>query len=241
MKHIFSLTLVLTTFIVFSQSRKPIIVAELFTSQGCHSCPPADKLLSEIVDNKSDDVEILALSFHVDYWNYIGWNDPYSSSAYSNRQRSYASKFRNNQVYTPQLIVNGKHEFVGSNRAKWNTVLKFEKSEKYHIIDFKNIVLEKNRLTFKIASVDSKERLYNVAIVERDLTKNVTRGENKGRILHNDNVVRVYDQSNLKGEGNFQLLLPSDLKIENSSLIIYAQDVDSWRLTGANKLDLIKI
>src|SRR5690349_4207594 len=82
-------------------------VVELFTSEGCSSCPPADKLLAELAHKPG----VYALEFHVDYWNSLGWRDPYSAAAYSNRQRDYGD-----EVYTPQMVVNGTNVFVGSNR-----------------------------------------------------------------------------------------------------------------------------
>ena len=88
-------------------------VVELFTSQGCSSCPPADALLADLADR--DDV--LALSFHVDYWDYIGWKDPFASPQYTQRQRVYSQVFGKRYVYTPQMVVNGSFEMTGSDRA----------------------------------------------------------------------------------------------------------------------------
>ncbi|MEO1256072.1 MAG: DUF1223 domain-containing protein, partial [Bacteroidota bacterium] len=102
---------------------------ELFTSEGCSSCPPADRLLSSVINNTDKNVEVLGLSFHVDYWDYIGWKDPYASKAYSTRQRVYGRKFQNRSIYTPQMIVNGKHEFVGSNRNALNQSLSDEEDK----------------------------------------------------------------------------------------------------------------
>ena len=107
------------------ENEKPFVVVELFTSEGCSSCPPADELLSEIVDGRYENTDVIGLSFHVDYWDYIGWKDPYASRDFTNRQRIYAEKLRSHQLYTPQMVVNGKHEFVGSNRQQnaFNSVL----------------------------------------------------------------------------------------------------------------------
>ena len=93
------------------------VVVELFTSEGCSSCPPADILLGELSTRKWESGEFISLAFHVDYWNRLGWKDRFSSKAYSRRQRNYALSFAENSVYTPQMVVEGKVGFVGSDPA----------------------------------------------------------------------------------------------------------------------------
>jgi len=96
---------------------EPVAVVELFTSEGCSSCPPADRILSRLTaETQRDHRRIYTLSFHVDYWDRLGWRDPYSSSANSDRQRQYAELMKLQSVYTPQMIVNGRIEFVGSDQ-----------------------------------------------------------------------------------------------------------------------------
>src|SRR5262245_2326035 len=93
------------------------VVVELFTSQGCSSCPPADRLLGELVrDGAIADRPVIALSFHVDYWNRLGWTDPFSRPAWSARQQAYADAMRDGRVYTPQLVIAGRSHVVGSRR-----------------------------------------------------------------------------------------------------------------------------
>src|SRR5437764_7545823 len=103
---------------------RPVVI-ELFTSQGCSSCPPADRLLGELAQRP----DVIALGFHIDYWDHLGWKDPLSSPAATRRQRDYALQFGRMQIYTPQLVVDGTGEAVGSDRAAVLAALRQAKPE----------------------------------------------------------------------------------------------------------------
>ncbi len=232
----------LTANFIFSQSTS-IIVLELFTSEGCSSCPPADKLLSQVIDNADQGVEVLGLSFHVDYWDYIGWKDPYASTDYTTRQRVYGRKFQNNSIYTPQMVVNGKHEFVGSDQRKLNQAIGYEKGKAFgSSLELKDVKLSDFNLKMTVSSSDIERSILNVAIVERKLSQQVTRGENRGRTLSHDNVVRAYAFRQFDGRSNsFSIDLPKDLIIENATLIVYSQKEREWHVNAAQKIDLINV
>ena len=163
------------------------IVVELFTSQGCSSCPPADKLLGELA--RRDD--ILALSFHVDYWNYLGWRDPFSSAEATDRQRNYRRPLGKRYVYTPQMVINGAAEAVGSSRA---TVLRLiEQARGMPTLDISVDHPGGDRAVVRIAGGPRPARPAAVWLMfyDRRHATEILRGENEGVTLVNTNVVRV--------------------------------------------------
>lgn len=215
---------------------KPYIVIELFTSQGCSSCPAADKLLSNLM---SSDDHILALSFHVSYWNYLGWKDPYSKEEFTNRQRKYSRTMDLGRVYTPQMIVNGDDEFVGSNKNRAErSVQEALKKQSQHKVGI-SVKLDGNTVEGQY-KLEGKTSGYvvNLALVERDVSNIVPRGENRGRTLHHDNVVRSFEVISAKSNGDFSFSLPSDIDLEKSSVIAYVQHGETLKITGATKYSL---
>jgi len=215
------------------------VLLELFTSEGCSSCPPADDLLGEIARRaRKTGTPIYALSFHVDYWNYIGWTDPYSDTAFSERQRQYAAAFNNSQIYTPQIVVNGQDAFVGSNRSKLEAAVKSElNGPPVRPITIELVKNPGKNSTLSYAVSDLPENtVLHLAIVERNLSQKVNRGENSGRTLRHQNVVRYFETVG-KREGLISFELPQDVREENCSVIAYIQNHLNMTVLAATQID----
>lgn len=220
------------------------IVVELFTSQGCSSCPSADRLLTELAAR--EDIEIIPLSFHVDYWNHIGWTDPFSSGAWSDRQRRYAKSFGGNRIYTPQMVVNGRWEGVGSNRGDISRLLERAAVEPplAAIRVFAEIVSD-DRLRVAVTTdriepeFASKRFAVWIGVVESDLVTPVGRGENASKTLRNDRVVRRLERlpelEFLKpgATGSLEIFLEGDWRRDKLGAVAFLQDVDSLRIHAA--------
>ncbi len=214
-------------------------VVELFTSEGCSSCPPADVLLAEIVTNAREDrVPVFALSFHVDYWNSLGWKDPYSDHRFSERQQHYAAVLGKNTIYTPQAVINGKVECVGSDESKLQSVIAHELTQKAAFsLNLKHHWSAKKRLlnvSYQLAK-KSDNAVLSVALVERGLLQHVKRGENRGKTLRHENVVRIFQTRSVRSRasGSVQLKVSENVKIANCSIIAYLQDEATLEMLAA--------
>lgn len=222
-----------------------IAVVELFTSQGCNSCPPADAVLKQISDvSSSKNVDVYTLSFHVDYWNRLGWSDPYSSPQFSKRQGAYASASGSRRVYTPQMIVSGSKEFVGSNKALAHQSISASLNNRpKHTVKLtadRGDSKSSHRIDYQVSG-DTNGKLLNIAVVATPPPNKVSRGENSGRTLAHVNVVRVFRVINLQErEGSVELSLPSGLMPKEASVIGYVQDQKGLQITGATKISLRK-
>ncbi len=216
----------------FLSAQNPVVI-ELFTSQGCSSCPAADKNLAEIIENaEKNGQQVYGLSFHVDYWNYIGWKDPYSKAEFTERQKKYASIKNFESIYTPQMIVNGEIEFVGSDkRTSSNEVDKALQGKMQFQISFKEVkkLSQKFLISYSV-NKNPKEETINVALVEKNVGNEVTSGENSGRKLTHRNVVRSFTTLAAQKEGVIEIDIPKETK--NGALILFIQN-KQWLVTGA--------
>ena len=209
-----------------------VAVLELFTSEGCSSCPPADNLLPQLAKLDSN---IIPLSFHVDYWNRLGWTDPFSSSEFSERQRKYGEQFHLEGVYTPQLVVNGEYELVGSNRNGATTAIKNALKEKIAVLININEVKKEGGKLFVTCGTDGNLKNSDLlaALVQKQAVINVKAGENNGHKLSHTNIVRSFVKQPAEQKTSFTLEVPSDITDDNWQLIIYAQQKNDLKITGA--------
>jgi hypothetical protein len=228
------------------------VMIELFTSEGCSSCPPADILLSQLEEKQPvAGAQIIALSEHVDYWNRLGWADPYSSALFSQRQSQYSQVFGLQDIYTPQMVVDGRVEFVGSRahkaREAISEALKTPKAKLSLVLAFKAQAKEVP-VTVKIDNLpaisggDTAEVL--LAIAESHLQSNVLRGENSGRKLAHTAVVRKLqnigsiDSAKQNFTATQNLFLDKGWNQDNLKVVAFVQERQSRRILGAASVRL---
>jgi|SRR6185295_11023278 len=220
------------------------IVLELFTSQGCSSCPPADRLLTRLARDPALAGRVIPLSFHVDYWDYIGWQDPFASPRWSERQRDYARTFRSNRIYTPQLVVDGRTECVGSQEA----MVRKQVTAALAAPPAARVTLETaadgDRLRVQAgaemqAAAGESLDLW-VAVWETGLETRVGAGENASATLHDDYVVRRLEKAlTLPGKAGARdsreivLGLDKRWKRENLGVAAFLQDPATRAIHGA--------
>lgn len=225
-----------------------VAVVELFTSEGCSSCPPADDVLRELPGAANElDPRVITLSFHVDYWNELGWPDPFSSARSTARQRVYARAFGGSGLYTPQMIVGGRDQFVGSDRAQArrsvNEALSREASAKVALQASSSADERELEVGYNVEGAPENAVLV-VALVEDGLVVAVPRGENAGRTLRHESVVRVFETVRLTGApgeqhtaGSVRLSAPRRTGSGKRALVGYVQKAD-LEIVGAARLRL---
>lgn len=238
----FIITLFLTVANSFGQNgnkkaTKSIALVELFTSEGCSSCPPADALMGRLQDEyKNKNVYILA--YHVDYWDRQGWKDVFSNALYTKRQYDYAAWMDKEPIYTPQVIINGTSEHIGSQesivRASISKALTKPAVAELSLKAIQN----KNVLTvnYIVKGVSKNDRLL-IAVVQRTAQTTVKRGENGGRVLSHYQIVRELQSSVLiqDGKGTSKVSLPKDFNTKDFEVIGFVQNPKNGSILGAAK------
>ncbi|MDP9158654.1 MAG: DUF1223 domain-containing protein [Acidobacteriota bacterium] len=225
-------------------AQTPVLV-ELFTSEGCSSCPPADKLLQRLDRQSIPGQETIVLSEHVDYWNHIGWKDPYSAHFFSERQSAYAERFGLDGVYTPQMVVDGTSEFVGSDSRLADKAFKKAVSTAKIPVHLSSISVDGSHVVhahLETGLLDSSfgisgAELY-VAVALNRAESQVSAGENSGRRLAHVSVVRSLTKITYLKQGedfkkDVQLNLGPESDSRNLRLIAFIQESKQGRILGA--------
>ena len=213
------LVLGLTAGIASAQAGERPIVVELFTSEGCSSCPPADKLLAELA-NRPD---VLALSFHVDYWDRLGWKDPYSSREATERQNHYATLLDLDTVYTPQIVVDGKWQAVGSDRADVEHALGLAQRQRRDVPV--TLVLDRGRAQIALGpGADIVPAAVLLIGFDRRHVTVVKRGENGGRTLAHVDVVRGIAEIGRLDGGSDGFEAPVGWQCDRIAAVVQAAD-----------------
>lgn len=164
------------------------IVLELFTSQGCSSCPSADKLLKEISENTTH--YIIPLAYHVDYWNRLGWEDPFSKSDFTKYQQQYGLKFGGRSIYTPQLVIQGEKHFVGSDRRTLLTEINnYQGKSLPHSVQIKTVFRKGSNIHVVYSAEFVENSSLNIVMTLNEKMTEVKRGENRNRVLTDAHIV----------------------------------------------------
>ncbi|MGI8746123.1 MAG: DUF1223 domain-containing protein [Bryobacteraceae bacterium] len=253
MRRIAVATIVLSLARAVAEDYRVPVVVELFTSEGCSSCPPADDLLARLERTQPvANARIVALEEHVDYWNQLGWKDRFSNPLFRGRQNDYARAFNTENIYTPQMIVNGRSEFVGDDSSRaFEEIEKAATNRRYLIrlqAGFTPVHPELVELSVHVRKLRGEREppaTVYLAVTENKLSSKVGAGENAGRQLSHAAVVRsfgVIGTWDPKGANQVELRptlkIPNDWKRDNLRAVIFIQEKDSHRITGAGTTEL---
>ena len=220
-----------------AEGKSPIVV-ELFTSQGCNSCPPADEFLGELKERG----DVIALAFHVNYWDYMGWKDTFASDSTTQRQRTYATFLRERTIYTPQMVIGGMTHKVGSRRGDVSHAIEQVRAGSHPYLEVRVERGEGGKVLVRVAAGEMNQRDVVVWLVRYTSAQDVEieRGENRGLTLTYHNVVSDYREIGMWYGRELKLeLAMSDLREGGQDgSVILVQEGGSGRIIGAAQVDL---
>lgn len=213
-----------------SAEQRPVVV-ELYTSQGCSSCPPADAMLGELRDR--DDV--IAIALHVDYWDYIGWEDEFGQPAHAERQRAYAAKAGRRSVYTPEMVVNGQTDIVGAKPMVLSKAIADHKAKAPRM----TLTAQRtgNSLNVQGQMLDGTKGAMDIHVLRLTPShiSKITRGENRGKSFEYTNIAHDWQVAgSWDGQGALELSL--DLVGENP-VVVLVQEADAGAIIAAARVD----
>jgi hypothetical protein len=243
MIRLFSVAIVVALLAGASRAATPAagpIVVELFTSEGCSSCPPADSLLSKLGQSGAvEGAEVLILGEHVDYWNHLGWSDRFSSAGFTQRQGEYARRFNLDSGYTPQMVIDGHTELVGNDESgvRRQIALAAHTPKPAQVkLGWSN----DGPLQVEINGTNERDEKVLLAITEDGLSTQVGKGENGGRTLRHSGVVRELREIGSLRHGKYSSAVKAarhpEWKSENLRVVVFVQKAGCGDITGAASL-----
>lgn len=223
---------------IFSQNNsKGFALLELYTSEGCSSCPPADELLGKI-QNEYRNKNVFVLAYHVDYWDKQGWKDIFSNPDFTKRQYDYAQFMGKEPIYTPQVIINGKTDFIGSQETSMRNGIKSALSKP--VLASLSLEASQNSnslsVNYNVESTSKNSRLL-IAVVQKEAKSNVKRGENANRVLSHYQIVRNLQSIDLNKtkKGTAAIHLPKNYNTQDFEIIGFIQDMNSGAILGVKR------
>lgn len=222
------------------------VVVELFTSEGCSSCPPADELLGRLRrDLSAKNIQVIPLGFHVDYWDGLGWKDRFSSAKFTQRQEQYAQALKVDGPYTPEMVVDGAVEFVGNDAGRAQSTIRQQASQ-LETAQVKIAAAGADQLNIQVKGAAGQSSggnaLVMLAITEDNLSTQVGSGENGGRTLHHAAVVRELRQVGTLKNGGIETTVPlkleKDWKRNDLHAVVFVQNGPSGKIQGAASVAL---
>jgi len=235
-----AILVLLVSSVAGARAETPVVI-ELFTSEGCSSCPPADTLLVDLSRKSSPSgTKLILLGEHVDYWNYIGWTDRFSSAAFSDRQNSYAAHLHLATVYTPQMVIDGHVQLVGNEPAEvYRDISRAAAEAKPVKVSLRWEPQQRVHITVQAPAGERPQVL--LAITEDGLSTAVGKGENGGRTLHHAAVVRQLRElgtaANGQFDGDVDVTAHSDWNPAKLKVVVLVQQPSTGRILGAESLD----
>lgn len=216
---------------------KSFTIVELYTSQGCSSCPRADRVFEQIAQDYKDQ-NVIPLGFHVDYWDRLGWKDTFSKQEFSQRQYLYSQRFKSRTVYTPQMIVNGISEFNGGDKSKAFSII--NKSLKAaRPVKLKGALRDfgkKLPITYTLSDLIFENYTVNAVLVKNKERVSIKRGENSNKQIVYHNIVMDIQTFEAKKNGMIVLNKPKDYRKENYTVVLFLQEKNNGPIISATKL-----
>ncbi|MDN3582638.1 DUF1223 domain-containing protein [Mucilaginibacter flavus] len=219
---------------------KGFALLELFTSEGCSSCPPADELLARI-QKETTDKPVYILAYHVDYWNRLGWKDVFSNHDFTNRQIAY-NRFLNVSIYTPQVVINGKAECVGSDESALRDAI----AQGLASAPAANVTLQaqqqgdKLAVNYKLTGTSASNQLL-IAVVQKQAISKIGAGENSGRTLTHAQIVRELHTVALTSDhGTTTVKLPQGFNTQAWEIVGFIQSTSTGEVLTATRVEVVK-